>query len=81
MFTAGWRAWGSRFAPRRSGVVVVRRWRIALCVAGIACLNAANAAANYPHVSKFIPANPNAYTVANRPFGEDFCTSPCIAEP
>ena len=65
-------AWRSRLAPRRLGMIVVRHWRIALCVAGTACFSAADAAADYPHVSKFIAANPNAYTVANRPFGEDF---------
>ena len=75
MSIAGRLAWQSRFAPTRSGVVVVRRWRIALCVASIACFSAADAVADYPHVSKFIPANPNAYTVANRPFGEDFIDS------
>src|SRR5205814_5256746 len=75
MSIRGWLAWRSRVVPRRAGVVLARRWWIALCVAGVACFSAANAAANYPHVSKFIPANPNAYTVANRPFGEDFIDS------
>ena len=64
-FIAGRPAWRS----------MMRRWPAALCVAGLTCFGAADAAADYPHVSKFIPANPNAYTVANRPFGEDFIDS------
>jgi hypothetical protein len=75
MCIPGWLARRSRVVLRRAGVVLVRDWRIALCAAGLACFGAANAAANYPHVSKFIPANPNAYTVSNRPFGEDFIDS------
>ena len=50
------------------------RW-IGLIVIIVASFTASNAAADYPKVSKFIPANPNGVIPMNRPFGDDFIDS------
>jgi hypothetical protein len=51
------------------------RWRLALMVFIVACFTASGARADYPGVSKEIPARPNGYIVMNRPHGKDFIDS------
>jgi hypothetical protein len=51
------------------------RWWIALMVFIVACFTASGARADYPLVSKEIPANPNGYIPMNRPHGKDFIDS------
>jgi hypothetical protein len=51
------------------------RWWIGSIVIVVACCTASSAAADYPKVSKFIPANPPGVIPMNRPVGEDFIDS------
>jgi N-acetylmuramoyl-L-alanine amidase len=64
---------------RRFAVMgVARLWRrcpIALVVFCAAAFMASGAAADYPKVSKFIPANPPGVIPMNRPHGDDFIDS------
>jgi hypothetical protein len=60
----------------RSGASLARwPWRIGLMVIIVACFTASRAAADYPNVSKFIPASPGGVIPMNRPFGDDFIDS------
>jgi hypothetical protein len=52
-----------------------RAWWIALMVLIVAWFTASGARADYPHVSRHVPANPNTYRPANRPHDGDFIAS------
>jgi hypothetical protein len=51
------------------------RWRMALMAFIVVCFTASGAAADYPRVSKHVPANPNTYVSQNRPHDGDFIDS------
>jgi N-acetylmuramoyl-L-alanine amidase len=59
----------------RAGRLAVGRSWIGLLVVVVACFTASSAAADYPKVSKFIPANSGGVIPMNRPFGDDFIDS------